>query len=317
MIYSEDKSPSLISFGEILWDVIEGEFHLGGAALNLAAHASHLGMSALLVSCVGEDDLGRRAIHEARKMGVDVAGIGTQPDYPTGTVQVSLTCGQPEYTIHAPVAWDFITTASDGHGDLRSQHVDAVCFGTLAQRAPVSRQTLRDLLDSRSDIPSFYDVNLRQCYFTEDVLEWGFRRAQVVKVNNMEAHVIGRLLFEEELTSEAFARRLQDAYDVEVVLVTLGADGCLVASPSGIAHVNGHSVAVVDTIGAGDAFSAGFLSAWLRGHSPSRAAQIGNTLGAYVATRRGAIPEYSENIRALLRELVARAEIGVNNANIH
>lgn len=304
MTTTEKPPIYLLSFGEILWDVIEGQSHLGGAALNLAAHAARLGMEARLISCVGDDELGRRALSEASGLGVDASGVGTHPTSPTGTVQVRLVGGQPEYTILEPVAWDFIPEAPFPPGDAHQRPVDVVCFGTLAQRGSTSRQSLRALLDGLADTPAFYDVNLRQNFYTRDVIEWGLRRARVVKVNDTEAETLAQLLRNRAMTAPEFARAVRDHYGVEVALVTLGADGCLVADPDGVTHVPGQLVTVVDTVGAGDAFSAGFLSAWLRGHSPTEAAVIGNTLGSYVATQSGAVPPYSPELRALLGDLV-------------
>jgi fructokinase len=165
-------------------------------------------------------------------------------------------------------------------------------------------------------VPRFYDVNLRQNFFTRDVLEWGLRQAHVVKVNDAEASLLSEMLFGEAMAAPRFAQETHNTYGVQVVLVTLGADGCLVATPDGVTHVPGHPVAVVDTVGAGDAFSAGFLAAWLRGQSPPEAAAVGNTLGAYVAARRGAIPLYSDDLRRRLSDLIAGSGKNITDANL-
>jgi fructokinase len=313
MLSSHGQPLSLVSFGEILWDIIDGEAHLGGAALNLAAHASRLGIHARLVSCVGNDDFGRRALREASRFGVDIRGIASHPVYPTGLVTVQVKEGQPHYQIQGPAAWDFIG-ASNSSSSYRD--AAAVCFGTLAQRSPESRRALQSLLADVSDLPAFYDVNLRQDFFTRDLIEWGFNRASVVKVNDTESDILGRLLFGQAMSCREFAQAVARNYDVEVVLVTLGPDGCLVAMPNEVNHVPGHEITVVDTIGAGDAFSAGFLSSWLQGQSPLEAASIGNTLGAYTASQRGAIPEYTHQLLSQLSGLGANCGMELHNANL-
>jgi len=305
MLRNRDNPISLISFGEILWDVIDGDAHLGGAALNLAAHASRLGMNSHLISRVGDDEYGRRALIEAAALGVDVSDVLVDPTYSTGKVIVKITGGQPEYKIQGPAAWDFIETPKRTYWNDSDDNRHAFCFGTLAQRNTVSRNALKALIGQTLGAPTFYDVNLRQDYYSPEIIEWSFHHATVVKVNDSESAVISELLFGITLSCQDFAERLVDSYGVAVVLVTLGPQGCLVSSSSGTSRVPGHHVAVVDTVGAGDAFSAGFLSAWLRGKSPLEAAMIGNTLGAYIATMRGAVPDYSHELIMRLSDLGA------------
>lgn len=292
---------SIFSFGEILWDIIDGEAHLGGAAFNLAAHAARLGVDAELISRVGSDDLGRRAIDGAKRLRVGATFVGIDSKYPTGTVTVTVTSdGQPEYEIGCPAAWDHIQVEEQS---IKRHQPDAICFGTLAQRNPISREALASLLQSAGQCPAFYDVNLRQTFYRKEVIEWGFNRSSVVKMNDQESRLIGRLLLGKDLNEKECALRLRDRYEIPIVLVTLGADGCLVVDHCGSAHVPGRSVKVMDTIGAGDAFSATFLAGWLRGLSPQHAAVLANCVGAYVASQRGAVPEYSDEIEQQLLRL--------------
>lgn len=281
----------LVAFGEILWDVIDGEAHIGGAPFNLAAHAARCGLKAAAVSRVGDDALGRAALEEMARLRVDGRWTSSDPVHPTGTVTVSLRNGQPNYTIHEGVAWDFIGLDEDGLDALAAERPRAFCFGTLAQRSEVSRRTLDRLLDRFAFTEVFYDVNLRQTFWSGERVEAGLARATLVKVNDDEARILGGLLFGGACEPEAFARALLARHPVRAVVVTEGADGCVVCARDREAvRCLGVKVDVVDTVGAGDAFSAAFLAAWLAGASAAEAAAAGNARGAWVASRRGAVP---------------------------
>lgn len=282
----------LVAFGEILWDVIDGKAHIGGAPFNLAAHAVRCGLRAAAVSGVGDDALGRGALAAMMRLNVDRRWTTLDPGHPTGTVAVTLNDGQPTYTIHGDVAWDFIRLSEEALQALKAERPRAFCFGTLAQRSEVSRQTLVRLLDALRDTTVFYDVNLRQSFWSGAVVEAGLGRATLVKVNDDEARVLGGLLFGNACEPEAFARAVLARHPARAVVVTLGGAGCLVCERDADAvRCPGIAVDVVDTVGAGDAFSAAFLAAWLKGATAAEAAQSGNRRGAWVASQRGAVPE--------------------------
>ena len=282
----------LVAFGEILWDVIDGEAHIGGAPFNLAAHAVRCGVRAAAVSCVGDDQLGHAALAEMARLGVDGRWVGVDRDHPTGTVTVTLNEGQPNYTIRENAAWDFIQPPEAALLSLAEEHPRVVCFGTLAQRSEVSRRTLFRLLDLFAFAEVFYDVNLRQAFWSGAMVEAGLSRATLVKVNDEEARVLGGLLFDGACEPEAFARAVLARHPVRVMIVTLGADGCLVCERNKErVRCSGLKVDVVDAVGAGDAFSAAFLAAWLRGSTAAEAAEAGNRRGAWVTSQRGAVPE--------------------------
>ncbi len=288
----------LVAFGEILWDVIDGDAHIGGAPFNLAAHAVRCGLCAAAVSGVGDDELGRGALAAMSRLDVDGRWTTLDRHHPTGTVAVTLKDGQPSYVIRSGVAWDFIRLSEASLQTLKAERPRAFCFGTLAQRSEVSRQTLIRLLDALKGAAVFYDVNLRQSFWSGPLIEQGLAHATLVKVNDDEARVLGGLLFGGACEPEAFARAVLARHPARAVVVTLGGAGCLVCE-RGMDAVRcpGIKVDVADTVGAGDAFSAAFLAAWLKGATAAEAAQAGNRRGAWVASQRGAVPEEGDPCR--------------------
>ena len=247
----------VVAFSEVLWDVIDGETHIGGAPFNLAAHAVRCGLKSAAVSCVGDDALGRAALDEMRRLHVDARWTSVDAGHPTGTVPVTLAGGQPSYAIHEEVAWDHICVSEAQARALAAERPRVFCFGTLAQRSRESRETLARLLDRFAFTEVFYDVNLRQRYWSGERVEAGLARATLVKVNDDEARILGDLLFGGAREPEAFGRAVLARHPARAVVVTLGAAGCLVCE-RGREPVRcpGITVDVVDAVGAGDAFSA-------------------------------------------------------------
>ncbi|MCR5750891.1 MAG: carbohydrate kinase [Kiritimatiellae bacterium] len=273
-------SMDVVAFGEILWDVIDGVPHIGGAPFNFAAHAARCGLKSSIVSAVGDDELGRRALAEAERLGVDVSMVGVHPALPTGTVNVTLADGMPSYEIVRPVAWDEIKGGADAQERVPPR---AFYFGTLAQRSPVSAATLGSLLEACASSLVFFDVNLRQDYWSVELVEKGLAFTDILKVNDDEMRTLG---FAPESLFARFPR-------LKTVVETRGAAGCRVASRDCEAF-DSPAISdgpVVDTIGAGDSFSAAFLAAVLHGESLAAAAESGNRLAGKVAARVGAIPE--------------------------
>jgi len=269
----------VVSFGEILWDVIDGVPHLGGAPFNFAAHCALCGLKTAMISSVGDDDLGRRARGMACDYGVDVSGVVVHPELPTGTVLVTLENGIPSYDIRQGVAWDEISVSDELLSQLRP---GVVYFGTLVQRGPVSARALRRLFDAWPSAEVFFDVNLRQSYWSKSLVEEGLGRATILKLNGEERSALGLD------PAAAFAGYPR----LKTIVVTKGADGCEVFLRDGASFASPAENAgpVVDTVGAGDAFSAAFVSAHLRGATPQEAARAGNARGGFVASRAGAIP---------------------------
>jgi fructokinase len=298
----------IFSFGAVLWDVIEGREYIGGAPFNLAAHWAQLGGEAFLISRVGCDRRGTVALAVMQRLGVRSRYVQRDVSHPTGWVDVRLIAGgQPEFTIHSDVAFDFIATTPLLLYDLKREALDAFCFGTLEQRAPVARVTLFKILDRIRARHVFYDVNLRQNFFDAERVGQSLVRSTIVKLNAAEAVQLSGLLYGRRLAERQFAARLRADYPrLELICVTKGARGCTVYADGPPIQAPGVRVKVADTVGAGDAFGAAFLLAYQRTRDPLASAGLANRIGAFVASRRGAVPEYTPEIKRLVEETLAR-----------
>ena len=268
----------VMAFGEILWDIIDGVPHIGGAPFNFAAHVAKCGLKSAIISSVGDDDLGCRAKERVAALGVDGDFVSVHPSLPTGTVNVTLKNGIPSYEIVKPVAWDEIRADVAALPPPR-----AFYFGSLAQRSPVSSKTLARLLETFSSSLVFFDVNLRQKFWSKKLIEDCLARTDVLKVNDEEMATLG---FNAERLFAACSR-------LKLLIETRGADGCAVWSRDGESFTSPAlpDGPVVDTVGAGDSFSAAFLAAVLNGRDLRTAAEEGNRRAGKVAARSGAIPE--------------------------
>ncbi len=267
----------VISFGEVLFDVFEDGARLGGAPLNLAVHLRRLGAEVELISAVGRDSLGERALREIREQNLSCNSIA-QVEQPTGTVDVKLDAHKvPSYHFALDTAYDHIPKP-----ETLPEAVDLFCFGTLAQRNEISRHTLRMLL-ARNKARIFYDVNLRQNFHSKEILADSLEAAQMAKINEEEFPYLVKL-FGLENSLEALARR----FKLETIILTLGAAGCRIRH--GISEFNAppQPAKVVSTVGAGDAFSAAFLYTLLTGGTPEEAAEAGNRLAARTTEIPGA-----------------------------
>ena len=278
---------TILSFGEALWDLLPSGPALGGAPFNFAYRVNSLGDRGLVVTRLGCDDYGRRALDQMTALGMDVTHV-QQDDYrPTGTVEVSLDEKRnPEFLIVPEVAYDFIEVT---HEALQlAAAADCFCFGTLAQRAPGSQLTLHRLLDVSSKCLKFLDINLRKdCYSLQTITE-SLKRADILKMNLQEAHYLAEL-FEISLTTlPDFCSEMMEEWSLSCCLVTLGEHGAFAASLNyDKVYVPGLEINVVDTCGSGDAFSAGFIHEYLRLKPLASCCRFGNLLGALAATRRG------------------------------
>lgn len=281
----------IAAFGEVLWDNVEGEYHLGGAPLNFTAHAVQCGLPAAIISAYGADELGEKAKVEIEALKVDTAFLQVS-DKDTGTVQVTLHNGQPEYNITKEVAYDYILTHKIDF-ELLNQY-DSFYFGTLAQRNPVSQACLKMIFERCSFEMVFLDVNLRQSFYTLKILFDSIKQCTVLKLNDDEVAVLSELLFECHLSLETFSKKLIDQFsNIKTLIITKGAKGCLVYESKEFIHISSTPVEVADTIGAGDSFSAAFCAFYLRTNDVKAAAKLANKIGGFVASQHGAIPIYN------------------------
>lgn len=289
-----------LAFGEILWDIINGDPHLGGAPLNFASHIAQCGAQSFIISRVGDDNLGKSAIARVKENRVNTQYIQVDPTHPTGTVKVSIEDGQPDYTIHENVAYDYIEYNEDVK-NLSNLKFDLFYFGSLAQRHKVSAYTLNTVLNNNNFTDIFYDVNIRKDGFNGIILNDSLGYATILKLNVAELPIMSELVFEEVLSNEDFCKRLTEKFAIRIIIITAAEKGCYIYTNQHLSHVSGIKVEVADAVGAGDAFSAAFVSHYFKTKNAIKAASVANKIGAFVASKKGAIPPYSDEIKKMLK----------------
>ncbi|MSU04908.1 MAG: carbohydrate kinase [Pedosphaera sp.] len=298
------RSNKVIAFGEIIWDILPTGRVLGGAPANFATRLQSLGYEVTLVSRVGRDDLGLEALRQLGTQGMNLGLIGLDDHYPTGIATVGVQIdGTPVFTIQSDVAYDHIPLTTQLLDSVRG--ADFFCFGSLAQRSEFSRATLRASL-SESSATRVLDLNLRKDCFKPTTVMESLSLADILKLNEDEAHYLRTLLAWPQLDHHNLSQRLLEEFELEVCLITLGAEGVIAASRGQPPiHVPGFVVEVLDTCGSGDAFTAAFLDAYARGESLFQACREGNALGAVVAATLGATTPIPDHQRQLLLQTPA------------
>lgn len=293
--------PLIIGLGELLWDCFPDGERPGGAPANFAYHAAQLGCRGAVLSRVGIDHRGDELLRRLADSGVETQWIQRDPTHPTGIVTVDVSRpDRPLFTIHEEVAWDYMELTPEWQQTIQSAH--AICFGSLAQRFSTSRGTIQGLLQGQKEEKLvLFDVNLRQQYFSHEIIEQSLRLARLAKVNDEEARVLTQLLELPPGTLRDFGRSMISRYDLEAVCVTRGERGCLMVDRQAMAEETGIPIRVVDTVGAGDAFTAAWLVARLRGWELQRQARFANQVGALVASLPGAMPPVREHYAKLLQ----------------
>ncbi len=287
------KQRTVVGLGELLWDMLPSGKQLGGAPANFAYISSLFGNRGLVASRVGVDALGDAALNQLATLNLEDRCVQRDRSHATGTVAVVIDGhGQPTFTIFENVAWDHLEWASDWQ-ELAAE-ADIVCFGSLAQRSEQSRSTILKFLKAmREDALRIFDVNLRQHYFSREVLTESLALADVAKLNDAELPVVLShcgLPVHGELEN---ARTLRDEFDLDLVCVTRGVNGSLLVSDSENNAHPGYRVTVSDTIGAGDAFTAALAHHFARGASLAAINTIANRVGSWVASVPGATPRIS------------------------
>jgi fructokinase len=289
-----DRPAVIVGLGELLWDLLPAGPQLGGAPGNFAYHAHALGASACVVSAVGMDDFGRRALAQLRAVGVNTDFIQKHAARPTGTVAVELNAaGQPRYTIVENVAWDGI--AESPAMLALAARADAVCFGSLAQRSPVSRAAVRSFLRAtRSDCLRIFDINLRAPHYSAEVIRDSLALASVFKLNDEELPMLAAMLGCAAHEDATF-QYLFENFPLRLIALTRGAHGAILATREERLHLPGQPPSVLaDTIGAGDAFTAALATGLLRGRPLRETGGDAIRLASYVCSRSGAMPEMNE-----------------------
>lgn len=296
----------VIGLGEALFDCLPTGRKLGGAPANFAYHVSQFGLNGCAVSAIGNDELGREIIDTFTNVGLryQLPRVG----YPTGTVQVTLDeKGIPQYDICEGVAWDNIPFTEEIAA--LAPDTEAVCFGSLAQRNGTSRATIQSFLDAMpADALRVFDINLRQSWYTREVIEQSLKRCNVLKINDEELDVVapmlldieteeGHLIAENEEKTRRVCRMLIDAYDLRMLILTCGAVGSYVFSADDESYQRTPKVEVVDTVGAGDSFTATFVAQILLGKSMTEAHRKAVEVSAFICTRAGAMPVLPDSIK--------------------
>ncbi|HKQ05553.1 MAG TPA: carbohydrate kinase [Blastocatellia bacterium] len=297
---------TIVGLGEIVWDLLPAGPRLGGAPANFAYFASLLGNHAVVASRVGSDELGHKTLQRLHQSGLPTVYVQRDDTRPTGTVRVRVDeQGQPDFTITEMAAWDFLEFTPQWQA--LAVDADAVCFGALAQRSTASRETIRKFLSAtRKDALRVFDVNLRQSFYSAEVLGDSLRQARVVKLNHLELPIVAAMFDLAGDTDEARARALLRAYSLEMVCVTRGAHGSLLVNAAEAVSHAGIPVTTADAIGAGDAFTAALAHHYLRGARLAEIGRAANLLGAWVASQVGATPTVEA---AILRQVIEGAEV--------
>jgi fructokinase len=287
----------IVSVGEILWDVIGKDEYLGGAPLNFAAHAQKLGHEVYPLSAVGADARGRKALALLKSRGMSTEFVQVLKDKPTGTAAVELDMeGKPTFRIVRPVAYDFVDLTDQELQRFAEIQPDWIYLGTLYHMAAQTLASTKRLLEAVPKAKRFYDVNLREGHWSLAAIEQLSSLATVVKLSDSEAESLDAGVDASEgpgRSIENFCRRWCDRFGCTTMCVTFGERGCAILKDGKYSQSPGYHVTVADTVGAGDAFSAAFLHGLNQGWEAERIADCANAVGALVASRSGAIPDWS------------------------
>ncbi|MBQ2103509.1 MAG: carbohydrate kinase [Bacteroidales bacterium] len=281
------KEKWVVGIGEALWDLLPDGAKIGGAPANFAYHAGQFGLKALAISALGDDALGDETEKVLReKLDIYMERV----PFPTGTVNVTLDGkGVPQYEIREDVAWDNIPL-TERLTDIARESV-AVCFGSLAQRNPVSRAAIRAFLAAMpEDAMKIFDINLRQHFYGREVVENSLELCNILKINDEELAIVARMFEIDDLPSDEQCRRIRACFDLDMVILTCGTAGSHVFADGVESHFPTPEVAVADTVGAGDAFTGAFCAALLQGMPIGRAHERAVRVSAYVCTQSGAMP---------------------------
>lgn len=280
----------VVGMGEALWDVLPEGKKIGGAPANFAYHVSQFGLPGYVVSAVGDDALGKEIVENFTSKGLNQ--LIAEVPYPTGTVQVEIDqAGIPQYDIKENVAWDNIPYTDSL--EALAKRTKALCFGSLAQRNVVSRETINRFLDAMpqsDDSLVVFDVNLRQGFYNKEILCNSMSRCNILKINDEELVTVSRMFGYPGIDLQDKCWILLGKYNLKMLILTCGINGSYVFTPGNVSFQPTPKVEVADTVGAGDSFTAAFISSILKGRSVQEAHSRAVQTSAYVCTRKGAMP---------------------------
>lgn len=303
---SPEKPFTIIAFGEILWDLLPDSTIIGGAPFNFVYRLNSLGNKGFIISRVGDDDLGKKALSLVNKMGMSTEFIQIDNEIGTGIVNVFFNESKKhDFTIVRNVAYDFIRY-DESLAELMKT-ADCLCFGSLIQRNDLSRLTLYQLLESFNGVYRLYDINLRKDCYSKDIINHSLKFADILKLNDEEATELNEILALKADDLHGIGREIMHRYPVHICIITMGEKGALVVSKSGeIIYEPGFRIQMEDSLGAGDAFSAGFIHKLLSGSGLRAACRFGNMLGALVSTQKGATQPIENEILDSFKENMER-----------
>ena len=284
----------VICIGEVLWDVFGDQEHLGGASFNFAAHLTKLGHQVEFISAVGNDVRGQRVLDRMREMGLSPRYVRRDPEHDTGIVSVKVSAtGQPQFVLHRPAAYDFPHLSETDFQQLFAGRVDWIYFGTLHQMGTTAKNLTSRLLDSSGSAHKFYDLNLRPSSYDAALVNELMARASIMKMNDEEVLTVAKLFGYPYESLEKFCRDYARKFCWEAVCITRGSKGCSLLIGEQFIEMPGYAITVADAVGAGDAFAAGFVHGFSNKWPPTKIADFANRVGALIASRHGAIPQWT------------------------
>ena len=290
----------IVGLGEILWDVFPEQKILGGAPANFAYYVSQFGFNGNVISAVGDDILGKEILNSLEEKSLNCLIETTS--FPTGIVQVTLSGeGIPSYEICENVAWDNIPFTE--HTEKLANKAAAVCFGSLAQRSKTSRDTIRKfLLATPPDSLRIFDVNLRQHFYNQNIIQESLELCSVLKMNEDELGILADMIKVDATNDMEFCNYLLRKYHLEIVILTKGTEGSYIFTKDDMSFQSTPKVQVADTVGAGDSFTAAFVAALLSGKSIKESHRIAVEVSAFVCQKYGGMAELSPSIMGLIKE---------------
>ena len=289
------NKPLVAGIGELLWDILPGGKQMGGATTNFGYHASQAGCRAFVISAIGADNWGEEILERFNQLELDKGFIQQTGNLPTGTVTVSLNeNGIPSYIIHENVAWDHIEW--NNRLETLAKSVDAVCFGSLAQRNSESRQTILNFLKAtRKDCLRVFDINLRQSFFNREIIVQSLMLSTILKLNEDELPVVAGLLGISG-TDEALLMQIFQMFDLKLIALTKGANGSVLFNGKEQSFLEAPKVKIADTVGAGDSFTAVLVAGLLQNHELKQIHEKATQVSAFVCTQKGATPAMPETL---------------------